>query len=103
MNDIIFSNGFMFRTLEFKKFHYTDNRAGAPSHYFAYMLCGNCKITTKSATVKINEGDIFLVETSADIYQHAISNQEGSITCGDSSSRHPQGLDPCLSASTPKM
>ena len=61
MNDIIFSNGFMFRTIEFEKFHYTDHRAGAPSHYFAYMLCGNCKITTKSATVKINEGDVFYI------------------------------------------
>ena len=60
MNDISFSHSFMFRTIEFDKFHYTDNRTGAPSHYFAYMLCGNCKITTDSSTVKINEGDIFL-------------------------------------------
>ena len=61
MNDIIFSNGFMFCTIEFDKFHYTDNRAGAPNHYFAYMLCGNCKITTESATVNINESDIFYI------------------------------------------
>lgn len=61
MNDIIFSSGFMFCTIEFDKFHYTDNRTGAPSHYFAYMLCGNCKITTESATVNINVGDIFYI------------------------------------------
>lgn len=61
MNDTIFSNSFMFRTLEFDTFHYTDNRAGSPSHYFAYMLSGKCKITTNSETVEINEGDIFFI------------------------------------------
>ena len=61
MNDISFSHSFTFRTIEFDTFHYTDNRAGAQSHYFAYMLCGSCKITTESATVKINEGDIFYI------------------------------------------
>lgn len=61
MNDTIFSNSFMFRTLEFDTFHYTDNRAGSPSHYFAYMLSGKCKITTNSETIEINEGDIFFI------------------------------------------
>ena len=68
MNDISFSNGFLFRTIEFDKFHYTDSRAGAPSHYFAYMLCGNCKITTEYATVNINGGDIFYIPNKC-IYQ----------------------------------
>ena len=61
MNDISFSHSFNFLTIEFDKYHYTDNRAGAPSHYFAYMLCGSCKITTESETIKINEGDIFYI------------------------------------------
>lgn len=61
MNDIIFSNSFLFRTFEFDKFHYTDNRAGAPSHYFAYMILGRCKIITDSETVEISEGDIFYI------------------------------------------
>jgi len=61
MNDIIFSNSFLFRTIEFDKFHHTDNRAGAPSHYFAYMISGRCKITTVSETVEINQGDIFYI------------------------------------------
>ena len=61
MNDIFFSNSFAFRTYSFDKFHYTDNRTGALSHYFAYMISGNCKITTKKEVVYINEGDVFYI------------------------------------------
>ena len=61
MNDITFTSGFNFRTIVFDKFHHTDNRAGAPEHYFAYMLSGRCKITTESETVEIHEGDIFYI------------------------------------------
>lgn len=61
MNDILFSNSFLFCTIEFDKFHHTDNRAGAPSHFFAYMISGRCKITTASETVEIKEGDIFYI------------------------------------------
>lgn len=61
MNDIIFSNSFFFRLLSFNASHYTDNRHGSPSHYFAYMISGKCKIVTDSYTVDINEGDIFYI------------------------------------------
>lgn len=61
MNDIIFSNSFIFLTIEFDKFHYTDNRAGAQNHYFAYMLSGRCRIVTTSETVEISEGDFFYI------------------------------------------
>lgn len=61
MNDILFSNSFLFRTFMFETYHYTDNRQGAPTHYFAYMLSGKCKIVTESETVSINEGDIFYI------------------------------------------
>lgn len=61
MNDITFTSGFKFCTIRFDKFHHTDNRAGAPAHYFAYMLSGRCKITTESETVEINEGEIFYI------------------------------------------
>ena len=76
MNDIIFSNGFIFRTIAFDKFHYTDNRAGAPSHYFAYMLRGNCKIITESSTVKINEGDIFYIPDKCSYQSYWYGNPE---------------------------
>lgn len=76
MNDIIFSNGFLFRTIEFDKFHYTDNRAGAPRHYFAYMLCGSCKITTESETVNINEGDIFYIPDKCSYQSYWYGNPE---------------------------
>lgn len=61
MNDILFSNSFNFYTLSFNTFHYTDNRQGSPSYYFAYMLKGNCKIVTETQTLFINENDIFFI------------------------------------------
>ncbi len=61
MNDTIFSNSFHFRTLRFKHFNYTDNRKGAPEHYFAYMLRGESKIVTDTYSVEINEGDFFYI------------------------------------------
>ena len=76
MNDISFSHSFMFRTIEFDKSHYTDNRAGAPSHYFAYMLCGNCKITTNTSTININEGDIFYIPDKCSYQSYWYGNPE---------------------------
>lgn len=61
MNDVIFTNGFMFRTIMFDSFHYTDSRAGAHCHYFAQMLSGRCRIVTDTETVEIHEGDIFYI------------------------------------------
>lgn len=61
MNDIQFSNSFFFRLLSFNTFNRTDNRKGAPSHYFAYMISGKCKIVTDSYSVDISEGDIFYI------------------------------------------
>lgn len=76
MNDIIFSNGFMFRTIVFDKFHYTDNNAGAPSHYFAYMLSGRCRITTESETIEINSGDIFYIPNKCSYQSYWYGNPE---------------------------
>lgn len=61
MNDFDFANSFCFRNIIFDTYHHTDNRSGAPSHYFAYMISGNCKIVTNDSSVEINEGDIFYI------------------------------------------
>lgn len=61
MNDIIFSNSFFFKELNFDTFHYTDNRGGAMTHYFAYMISGRCTIVTEYETVHIKEGDVFYI------------------------------------------
>lgn len=76
MNDIIFSNSFKFLTIEFDKFHYTDNRAGAPDHYFAYMLSGSCKIVTASDTVEISEGDFFYIPNKCSYQSYWYGNSE---------------------------
>ena len=61
MNDAIFTNGFVFRTIRFDRFHYTDNRAGVQCHYFARLLSGRCRIVTDTEAVEIHEGDIFYI------------------------------------------
>lgn len=61
MNDTLFSSSFIFCTINFSKYHYTDNRNGAPSHYFAYMFSGKCRIVTESQVIEVNEGDIFYI------------------------------------------
>lgn len=76
MNDIIFSNSFFFRTFSMDKFNYTDNRCGSPSHYFAYMISGVCKIVTETETVEINEGDIFYIPDKVSYQSYWYGNPE---------------------------
>lgn len=61
MNDFDFANSFYFSNIKFDTYHYTDNRKGATSHYFAYMISGNCKIVTADSSVDISEGDVFYI------------------------------------------
>lgn len=61
MNDALFSNSFYFRTITHDRFHYTDNRSGSPSHYFAMMLNGRFRITDPSGSVEVREGEIFYI------------------------------------------
>ena len=61
INDINFSNSFIFRTFEFQKNCRNDNRAGIKVHYFAYMLSGSARLTADDKTVEINEGDAFYI------------------------------------------
>lgn len=61
MNSALFSNSFFFRLLHFHRYNYTDNRAGAPSYYFALMLEGKAKLVTESETVTVEAGDVFYI------------------------------------------
>ena len=61
LNDIIFSNSFVFRTFEFAKDRKNDNRRGVSYHYFAYMIKGSCKLCSDDGTVEVSEGDAFYI------------------------------------------
>lgn len=61
LNDTIFSQSFRFMNIKFNSYHFTDNRCGAPSHYFAYMLSGRCEIVTETKKLNIEKGDIFYI------------------------------------------
>ena len=61
LNDINFSNSFIFRTFEFAKRTKNDNRSGIKVHYFAYMLRGTGRLLADDGTVEISEGDVFYI------------------------------------------
>ncbi len=61
MNDIIFSESFRFHRLSYDKYHYNDCSRGAPSHYFAYMEKGRCKIVSERGTREFAAGDVFYI------------------------------------------
>lgn len=61
INDINFSNSFIFRTFEFQKNCKNDNRSGIRVHYFAYMISGSAKLVADDKTVEIKEGDAFYI------------------------------------------
>jgi len=76
MNNIELSPCFIFLKLRFSKYHRTDNSAGAPHHYFAYMEKGNAKIVSKNKTIYINEGDIFYIPKNLSYFSYWYGNNE---------------------------
>ena len=61
MSTSFLSNNFYFYKIRFERYHYTDNRKGAPMNYIAYMLKGRAEIVSKHTAIKINEGDVFFI------------------------------------------
>ena len=61
IDDINFANGFRFALFSFKKYKYTDNKAGINTHYLAYMISGNAKIVTEDGTLTLTKGDVFYI------------------------------------------
>lgn len=61
MNNVFFYNNFLFYRHTFVNYHYTDNRAGVPLNYLAYMIKGYSKIVSADKTIYVNEGDVFYI------------------------------------------
>ena len=61
IDDINFAKSFRFRLFSFKKYKYTDNKAGINTHYLAYMLSGSARIVTEGHTLTVSEGDVFYI------------------------------------------
>lgn len=61
MNDIFFYKNFCFNHLVFHKHKYTDNHAGSPFHYLAYMIKGHSRIVSDNITIEISPGDLFYI------------------------------------------
>lgn len=61
MNAVIFSNNYYFVKYDYTNFHYTDNRAGSPRNYLAYMLNGSARIVSNKRTLAVKAGDVFFI------------------------------------------
>lgn len=61
MTAILPTNNFHFRKLSFENYHYTNNLAGSPENYIAYMQKGSAKIVSAQATISIQENDVFFI------------------------------------------
>ena len=61
MNEVFFSDNLNFHTHSFNRYHYTDNRAGSPHHYLAYMQSGHSRIVSDGITLEIEPNDIFYI------------------------------------------
>ena len=61
MNELLFSKSFRFLRFQLDRYHYTDCSRGAPSHFFAYMEKGRCKIVSERGTREFEAGDVFYI------------------------------------------
>ena len=60
MEQTLFYNTFLFRTIRLKSFHHTDNSKGIPNHFIARMLSGSSIIRTVSGEeLHLEAGDVF--------------------------------------------
>ena len=57
----IFFESFRFHDYTWSKYRYTDNRAGSPYHYLAYMQQGRCKIVSDEGTISVEPGEVFYI------------------------------------------
>ena len=76
MNDAFFYYAFNFNTICLKKYHYTDNRAGAPSNYLAYLQEGHCRIVSEQITLELQAGDVFFIPKGLSYQSYWSSEQE---------------------------
>ena len=60
MEQSLFYNTFLFRTIQLKSFHHTDNGAGIPNHFIARMQRGSGVIRALSGEeLSLEAGDVF--------------------------------------------
>ena len=61
MNNVFFYDNLYFHTYTYGKRRYTDNRAGSPHHYLAYMESGSSRIVSEEITLEMQAGDVFYI------------------------------------------
>jgi len=72
----IFFDSFRFNTYAWSKYRYTDNRAGSPYHYLAYMEKGHSKIVSEGITINISPGDVFYIPEGLPYQSYWYSDDE---------------------------
>ena len=79
MKNILIYNTFRFLRITHNRYHYNDNRHGAPSHYIAVMEKGHCRLVTENKTVELAEGDVFYIPISISYQSYWYGNDAISL------------------------
>ncbi len=61
MNNMLFSNSFIFNTFHYKSYKYTDSRHGCEQNYIVVMKKGHAKLVSNNGTIEISSGDCFFI------------------------------------------
>jgi len=61
VKDSDFFDQYHFRIIEFQRYHYTDNRAGVPVHYFGCLKSGWAKLTDGTTEITVHPGELFYI------------------------------------------
>lgn len=80
----------------FNKYYHTENKHGAPLHYFAYMKKGKSKIVSESKTILVNSGDIFYIPKDLKYRSYWYGNNEIlflSLGCADLMAKDSRNLE----------
>ena len=56
-----YEKNYIFRIINFSSYHHTDNRCGAPHHYFAYMIKGESRLVSENTEIYAPEGSFFYI------------------------------------------
>ncbi len=81
MEQTLFYNTFLFRTIHLKSFHHTDNSNGIPNHFVARMQRGSGIVRAASGEeLHLKEGDVFYLPMGLQ-YHSYWSVDEGKDPC----------------------
>ncbi len=76
MKDAIFFENLSFHTYIRTNNYHTNQSLGAPRHFFAYMVTGNCRIDSKDITIQARAGEMFYIPKGLEYHSYWYSKDK---------------------------